>query len=148
MKRDLRIERTYAHSPERVWRALTDPRALAEWLMANDFEARVGHTFQFRDRPRGPWDGIVHCEVVECEAPRRLAYTWRGNTGLDTRVTWTLEPAGAGTRLTLEHTGFEGFGEVLLSFMMGAGWKKMLRKKLEGVIARGEFKTSTAPAGC
>jgi uncharacterized protein YndB with AHSA1/START domain len=39
---------TYPHPPEKVWRALTDPQAIAQWLMKNNFEARVGHKFQFR----------------------------------------------------------------------------------------------------
>jgi uncharacterized protein YndB with AHSA1/START domain len=141
------------HPPERVWRALTDSQAIAEWLMANDFEPRVGHKFQFRDRPRGSWDGIVYCEVVEVDEPRRLAYTWKGGKSLDTKVTWTLEAAAGGTRLVLEHNGFDGFGNVLLSFMMQAGWAKMLRGKLvraiERVSADGKFAPSaTAKVGC
>jgi uncharacterized protein YndB with AHSA1/START domain len=48
MNRDLRFEVTYPHPPEKVWRALTDPQAIAQWLMKNNFEARVGHKFQFR----------------------------------------------------------------------------------------------------
>ena len=78
MKRDLAFEVVYPHPVERVWRALTDRAALAEWPMANDFEPRVGHRFQFRTRPAPGFDGIVRCEVVTLEEPRRLAYTWQG----------------------------------------------------------------------
>jgi len=80
MTRDLRFEIVYPHPPERVWRALTDPRALADWLIDNDSEPRAGHRFQFRTRPAPGFDGVVRCEVVEVEAPYRLAYTWLGGS--------------------------------------------------------------------
>ncbi len=96
------------HAPEQVWRALTEAGALAEWLMPNDFKPRLGHQFRFRPR-RGRDRGLrgeVRCEVVELEAPRRLAYTWREQPEqTPDLVTWTLEPVEAGTRLRLEHTG-------------------------------------------
>jgi uncharacterized protein YndB with AHSA1/START domain len=135
MKRDIVIEKLLAHPPERVWRALTDSRVIAEWLMENDFEPRVGHKFQFRDRPRPGWDGIAHCEVLTCEAPRKLSYSWRGGP-IDTVLTLTLEPAAGGTRLLLEHRGFAGLPAVMVSFMMGAGWKKILRKRFPELVAR------------
>src|SRR5947208_1487503 len=62
---DIIREAVYPHPPERVWQALTDPAALAAWLMPNDFKPQVGHKFQFRvpKPPRG-WRGIVDCEVL------------------------------------------------------------------------------------
>jgi uncharacterized protein YndB with AHSA1/START domain len=139
MKRDLKLERTYAHAPERVWRALTDPRAVSTWLMENDFQPTLGHTFTFRARPQPGWDGVTYCEVTEIDPPRRLAYKWRGGAKgkpatLDTVVRFTLEPVAGGTKLLLEHNGFDGFKAVLLSFMMKAGWAKMLREKLPAVL--------------
>jgi uncharacterized protein YndB with AHSA1/START domain len=93
--------------PEKVWRALTDARALAQWLMPNDFHPRLGHRFRFtpeRDRKREN-GGAIQCEVVELEAPCRLAYTWRETpTEAPDLVTWVLEPVEAGTRVRLEHT--------------------------------------------
>jgi uncharacterized protein YndB with AHSA1/START domain len=141
MKRDLRLERVYPQSPERVWRALTDRRALSQWLMETDFEPTVGHRFTFRAKPQPGWDGVTYCEVIEIDPPRRLAYTWRGGSGkdkpltLDTVVRFTLAPEGTGTRLILEHTGFSGLKSVLVSFMMKAGWKKKLRTSLDAAIA-------------
>jgi uncharacterized protein YndB with AHSA1/START domain len=132
----IRVEATYPHPPERVWRALTDPRAIAEWLMPNDFEPRLGHRFQFRVANAKGWSGVVDCEVTELTPPRRLAYTWASDK-VDTRVSWTLEPSKEGTRLVLEHSGFKGVGQFLLRKMiMGPGWKKMLSKKLPQVIER------------
>src|SRR5713226_365222 len=108
MKRDIRIEVTYPYHPAQVWRALTDSAELAQWLMPNDFQPRLGHKFQFRTKPQPGWRGIVDCEVTELDEPRRLSYTWTGEPDKPgTRVTWTLEPIDGGTRLRLEHTGFE-----------------------------------------
>lgn len=135
MKRDLKLERVFPQAPDRVWRALTEPRAIARWLMDNDFQPVLGHRFTFRAKPQPGWDGVTYCEVIELDPPRRLAYTWRGGDGkagpptLDTIVRFTLAPEGGGTRLTLEHTGFSGLKSVLVSFMMKAGWKKMLARR-------------------
>jgi uncharacterized protein YndB with AHSA1/START domain len=132
---DVRLERVYAHPPERVWRALTDPQALAEWLMPNDFQPRVGHKFQFRAAPRGGWRGIVDCEVLEVDPPRRLSYLWQGDPkDRPTVVTWILEPTPEGTRLRLEHTGFRGLGGLFHKLLLGSGWKRMLRTSLPTVL--------------
>jgi uncharacterized protein YndB with AHSA1/START domain len=64
VRRDLHFEMYYPHAPEKVWRALTDRRAIERWLMPNDFELRVGHRFRFVSKPMGGWDGIVNCEVL------------------------------------------------------------------------------------
>jgi uncharacterized protein YndB with AHSA1/START domain len=90
---------------------------------------------------------VVHCQVTELDPPRCIAYTWRGGPGpdkpylLDTAVRFTLQPTHGGTRLLLEHTGFDGFRAVLVSFMLGSGWRKMMHGKLSRIVAamsRGE----------
>jgi uncharacterized protein YndB with AHSA1/START domain len=145
MKRDLKFQVEYDHPIERVWQAITSREAIAQWLMQNDFEPRVGHKFQFRTKPQGGWDGIVHCEVLECEPPRRLAYTWKSNM-LDTVLRITLEPLGANrTRLILEHQGFRGMKAVLLSFLLGSGWGRILRQAIPAVMARMDGAGSPAP---
>lgn len=125
-------EITYAHPPHRVWRALTDPKILAAWLMESDIEPRVGHRFQFRTKPAPGFDGIVHAEVLEADPPKRLVYSWAGGPSMKhkTRVEWTLIPVngGAGTLLRLKHSGFEGIGGFFLRAMMGGGWGKKLTK--------------------
>ncbi len=141
MKRDLRLERTYPHPPEHVWRALTDPTALAAWLMPNDFEPRVGHKFTFRTKPAPGFDGTVYCEVTDFDPPRRIGYTWRGGQGrgpltLDTHLSFTLEPVPGGTRLRLEHTGFLGARAVAVSFLLGSGWNKILSERLPALLDR------------
>lgn len=147
MKRNLKLEQHYKQPPEVVWKALTDPALVGRWLMPMEgFRPRKGTRFQLRSpQMMSSWNGVVDCEVLEAEAPRKLVYTFRGQ-GMDgkpnedfstTTVTWTLEPtrtAGGGTVLRLEHTGFEGFKSVLLSFMMGMGWKKKLRDDVADLV--------------
>jgi uncharacterized protein YndB with AHSA1/START domain len=108
------IERILPHPPEKIWRVLTTSELISEWLMPNDFQPAVGHKFSFRTQPWGNWNGVVDAEVLECDPPRRLRYSWVSGTtgeaghgsGLDTVVTWTLTPAEGGTRLHMEHDGF------------------------------------------
>jgi uncharacterized protein YndB with AHSA1/START domain len=126
----IRKEMSYPHPPERVWKMLTTPRLLEMWLMqAESFEAKVGCRFRFRTKPAPGFDGIIYCEIVEATPPTRLAYTWASGKmrARPTLVTWTLQPDGTGTRLTLEHGGFRGVGGLLLRTMLGRGWGHKLR---------------------
>ena len=125
---------------EQVWRALTDSTALAEWMFPNNFAPRVGHhfTFQVPPNPKVGFDGlVVRCEVLECEPPSRLAFSWSaGGPVVDTRVSFLLEPEGDGTRVLFEHSGFDvsqPWGEQALR---GAefGWATML-KQFSAVVA-------------
>lgn len=138
MNDEIRLEQFYPHPPDRIWQALTDTAALADWLMPNDFEPRVGHKFQFRFKPMPGWRGFVECEVIELDEPRRLAYTWLGDADWTqpTVVTWTLQAVEAGTLLRLEHTGFEKPWGPKVSAMLGQGWKKMLAEKIPQVLGR------------
>ena len=122
------VEREIAHPPEKIWRALTQPHLIAEWLMKNDFQPVVGHHFDFS----AEW-GSVSCEVLEIEAPRSLSYSW-GDHELKTGVTWTLAPAGAGTLLRMEQTGFRPDQP---RYFHGArsGWPRFLAA-LEELLAR------------
>jgi YD repeat-containing protein len=95
------VEREMPFPPEKIWRALTQPHLMAEWLMKSDFRPEVGHGFNFE----ASW-GVLDCEVLEVEPQRTLAYTWNG-LGLVSTVTWTLEPSARGTRLRMEQVGFK-----------------------------------------
>ena len=124
---------------EQVWRALTDSTALAQWMFPNDFAPRVGHqfTFQVPPNPKAGFDGmVIRCEVLECEPPGRLAFSWSAGGLVGTRVSFRLEPDGEGTRVLFEHSGFDvsqPWGE---QAFRGAdfGWAKML-KQLSAVVA-------------
>ena len=97
------------HPPGKVWRALTDPALLAEWLLpVVGFEPQPGAAFKFTTQPQAGWDGVVNCRVREIEAQKKLSYTWvAGENWLDTVVTFTLTPTPSGTRLSLVQTGFK-----------------------------------------
>jgi uncharacterized protein YndB with AHSA1/START domain len=132
------LEYTYAYAIEHVWAALTDPAELAEWLMPGDFKAVVGHKVTFRCDPQPEFDGTVEVEVLTVDKPRRLSYSWKtSNMKKPTTVTFILSPTrNGGTRLRLEHTGFEGdSGRMMLPLFKG-GWGHKLSSQLEPVIAR------------
>lgn len=94
------------HPPAKVWRALTEPALLAQWLLTVvDFRLEPGATFKFMRPPMPEWDGIVHCRLLEAEPHLRLKYTWLVGE-LDTIVTFTLTPTATGTHLALLHEGF------------------------------------------
>ena len=95
------------HQPEKVWRALTEPALLTEWLLpVLDLELEQGAAFTFKTQPVGGWDGVVNCRMLEIEAHKKLSYAWVVGD-MDTVVTFTLTPTASGTRLTLLHTGFK-----------------------------------------
>jgi uncharacterized protein YndB with AHSA1/START domain len=122
------LELELHHPPEKVWRALTDPALLAEWLLPiveREVALKPGVSFTFKTQPYPGWDGTVRCSVLEIEALRKLSYTWVvGDMGLNTVVTFTLTPTETGTRLTLLQSGFESHQKQNFG---GArhGWKKM-----------------------
>jgi uncharacterized protein YndB with AHSA1/START domain len=119
------------HPPEKVWRALTDPRLLSQWLLpVLDFELRPGAAFKFKaDWEQPDWDGIVNCRLVEIETYRKLSYRWTASD-LDTVVTFTLSPTASGTRLSLVQSGFEAHHKQAFG---GAryGWKLMGQKLID-----------------
>jgi uncharacterized protein YndB with AHSA1/START domain len=94
------VEREIPYPPEKIWRALTQPQLIEEWLMKNDFQPVVGHSFNFR----ADW-GAVDCRVEAVEPNKTLSYTW-GAFGLESIVTWTLTPTATGTHLRMEQSGF------------------------------------------
>src|SRR5215207_873277 len=78
------------HAPEKVWRALTDPALLAEWLLpVVELELQPGAEFTLQAPPQPGWDGKVNCRLLEIEARRKLSYTWTVGE-IDTVVTFGL----------------------------------------------------------
>ncbi|HRD29821.1 MAG TPA: SRPBCC domain-containing protein [Caulobacter sp.] len=105
--RSVIVERDFAHQPEKLWRALTQPHLIEAWLMKNDFAPAIGHRFNLR----GEWGGVLDCEVLALEPPRRLAFSWdfvHEDPAFDLRsvVTFTLTPTATGTHLRVEQAGF------------------------------------------
>lgn len=95
------------HPPAKVWRALTEPTLLSEWLLPTiGFELDPGAAFRFQTDPYPGWDGTVTCQILEIEPERKLSYTWTVPF-LDTVVTFTLTPTATGTRLSIVQVGFK-----------------------------------------
>ena len=115
--RSVVVEREIPFPPEKIWRALTQPHLIAEWLMTNDFMPAVDHRFTLR----GDW-GSVDCRVLAIAPNTSLSYTWDA-LGLVSVVTWTLTPTSKGTRLRMEQSGFRPDQE---QAYQGAkyGWQK------------------------
>jgi uncharacterized protein YndB with AHSA1/START domain len=97
------------HSPAKVWRALTEPELLMQWLLpAIGLKLEPGAAFSFKTQPYPGWDGTVTCRFVEIEPQRKLSYSWAvGDMFIDTVVTFTLTPTATGTRLSLLQSGFK-----------------------------------------
>ena len=133
--RSVTVEREMPHPPEKLWRALTQPHLIEEWLMKNDFAPTIGHRFNLR----GEWGGVLDCEVLEIEPNETLSYSWDfahddPAFALKSVVTFTLTPTARGTLLRVEQTGFrpdqkQAFGGAKL------GWQQFLGK-LEELTAR------------
>jgi uncharacterized protein YndB with AHSA1/START domain len=135
---DIVMEQTYPYSPEQVWEALTDPGALAEWLMPGDFRAVVGHKVEFRCAPHGEFDGVVQVQVLHADRPRKLSYSWKaGDIRTPTVVTYLLTPLPNGhTRLRLEHTGFTADNGRFMHPLLKGGWVDKIRRDLPRVLER------------
>ncbi|MCP3469560.1 SRPBCC domain-containing protein [Bradyrhizobium sp. CCGUVB1N3] len=135
--RSVVVEREFAHPPEKLWRALTQPHLISEWLMKNDFVPVVGHRFNLT----GEWGGVLDCEVLTIEPNKALAYTWNfahqdAAYNLESVVTFTLTPTRGGTLLRVEQVGFrpdqkQAYGGA------HAGWKQFLAK-LEEVLPQAD----------
>jgi uncharacterized protein YndB with AHSA1/START domain len=135
--RSVIIEREFLFPAEKIWRALTQPHLIEEWLMKNDFKPAAGHRFNLR----GDWGGVLDCEVLTVEPDRTLAYTWNfahadAAYNLKSVVTFTLTPTSTGTRLRMEQIGFrpdqkQAYGGAK------AGWTQFFGK-LEELLARTE----------
>jgi len=122
------VEREIPHPPEKIWRALTQPHLIQDWLMKNDFRPVVGHHFNFR----ADW-GAVDCQVLAVEPNKTLSYTWAAYD-LKSVVTWTLTPTSAGTHLRMEQSGFRPDQRQAYQGAKG-GWPRFFAA-LERVLAR------------
>jgi uncharacterized protein YndB with AHSA1/START domain len=122
------VEREIPFPPEKIWRALTQPHLIEEWLMKNNFEPIVGHHFNLR----ADW-GAVDCQVLEVEPHKTLSYTW-GAYDLRSIVTWTLTPTSKGTHLRMEQSGFRPDQQRYYQGAKG-GWPRFVAT-LEQVVAR------------
>jgi uncharacterized protein YndB with AHSA1/START domain len=145
--RSIVVERALPFPPEKVWKALTRAELVSRWLMPTDFRLEAGATFTFTTRPMGDWDGVVRCEVQEVRPCELLRYSWAGGPSrsrLDTVVTWTITPAGEGSHVRMEHTGFRPEDEPAYA-AMSPGWTRVV-ERLDQSIAADEAGIPFEPA--
>ncbi len=131
------VEREIPFPPEKLWRALTQPHLIEEWLMKNDFRPVVGHRFNLR----GEWGGVLDCEVLAIEPHKTLSYRWDfahddPAYGMKSVVTFTLTATAKGTHLRMEQSGFrpdqkQAFGGAK------AGWQQFFTN-LEQLLAKSD----------
>jgi uncharacterized protein YndB with AHSA1/START domain len=122
------VEREVPFPPEKIWRALTQPQLIEEWLMKNDFKPVVDHRFNLR----ADW-GAVDGQVLAVEPNKTLSYTWAAY-GLASVVTWTLTPTSKGTHLRMEQSGFRPDQKQAYHGAKG-GWQQFFAA-LEQLLAR------------
>ena len=139
---EIHLVRDYPHSPEKVWRAVTDPALIPLWTATGaggrteGFATVVGTRFQFIGKPKPGWNGVVDCEVLEVDEPSLLRWSWTDtSTGDTTQVVYRIEPREGGTRLSYEHTGFTGVGGFFMAQLLGHVRRKMLNQGLAAVLA-------------
>lgn len=133
---DIVVEEVFPHAPETIWKTLTTGELMARWsnMKPTGFEAKKGARFTLQTSPAGPWDGVIHLEVLEVIPNERLSYTWCGGhesntqygSRLDTVVTFTLTKVAGGTKLRLVHSGFATPKNDYAFRNLGNGWKTVV----------------------
>jgi uncharacterized protein YndB with AHSA1/START domain len=137
MQNDIHQTWFFQQSPSEVWEYLTQPELIEQWLMKTDFQPIPGFKFRFTfvAKPGSPYEGVVHCEVLEVKPFTTLSYSWNGSTqdksrNFNSTVIWTLSPKENGTELQLQHNGL-AFPEDILNHT--SGWNSCLKKFEENI---------------
>lgn len=143
----VRLERTIAASPDRVYRAWIDPALLARWMAPGPFDLtraevdeRIGGHYRIwhADAASGAAMGGFEAEIIELVPAQRVVFRW-GFVGpersdgpvYDSRLTVTFAPApGGATLLTLVHERLGALAAALpeAAANVGAGWADVLDK--------------------
>ncbi|TWT15424.1 SRPBCC domain-containing protein [Reyranella sp. CPCC 100927] len=101
----LLIERTLRHSPERVWRAITNADEIARWFFPILFAPVVGHAFRITGQAVPGWRGWTDCAVLAIEPPHRMVWSFTCTDGAPTIVSFEIAPHAEGCRLRISHRG-------------------------------------------
>ena len=124
---------------ETVWSFITESAKLAEWFHPAAADLEFGKPYALLGDASDPESKMAWGEVLTFDKPSTLVYTFSlkpMGEGVTT-VSWTLEEAAGGTRLTIVHEGIDeatkdaGYGFL---FALDAGWDKHF-EKLRAVAA-------------
>jgi len=118
-----------AASPEKLWKALIDPKVTAQyWQHENISDWKPGSKWEHRESNKERTLKLVG-KVIESSPPRRLVVTWAfpadaAHEEKHSRVTFEIEPLGNLGRLTVTHDRLEPDSEMLKGITKG--WPKVL----------------------
>lgn len=93
-----RLTRFLEHDQQAVWRLLTDPERLVEWLAPGTIELRLGGAAKLNFTDSGT---VIDSTVTAFEAPRLIEYSWSSPGEPLRPVRWETEAVEGGTQLTL-----------------------------------------------
>lgn len=126
----IRVDQFVAAPPAKVWRLLTEPALMRLWWAEGQVAAVVGHQFTLDM----PGYGKQPCTVLEVNPPHLFVYTFTAAWTL----TWRLEAEGEGTRVFLEHSGFDlNDNRMVQAFeRMGTGWRDVVLPRLAQTAAQ------------
>lgn len=125
---------------ERVWRALTEPQLVAQWMGCLRFRPEAGHIFYLQpDRERRAADdveGAIACRIESVDAPRRLSFSWGFPDAPDTFVDIRLRNIAGGTHVRLVHSGWDQFDDHETEGVrggLGRAWHSVALPRLRAV---------------
>lgn len=128
-------------SRDTVWSFLTEAEKLALWFHPARSDLVEGEDYALLGKSDdGAEQELCWGKVIKMEAPESMVWSFTVGplSGAMTTVTWTLQPAGDGTQLTLVHEGIsEAAGEAALGLLMAldAGWDEHFAKLRSSVSA-------------
>lgn len=125
----VKVDQFIAAAPAQVWSAITTPEGLARWWVPGNIQPSAGHEFELEM----PGWGNIPCKVLGVEPGHRFDYTFANWT-----LRWTVVPEGEGTRLILEHEGFDlSDPQHRFAFEnMGPGWRDEVLPRLATDLER------------
>jgi uncharacterized protein YndB with AHSA1/START domain len=129
---------------EQVWRALTQPGLVSQWMGCLRFRPAAGHVFYLQpDRAMRMADdvtGAIACRIEVLDAPRRLTFSWGVPDIPDTWVELRLRRIPGGTHVRLTHSGwdqFDAWDSEDLRGGMGRAWHTVALPALKAVAEAG-----------
>ena len=135
MNNSIILEKSYKYDKEIIWKALTDKKYIAKWLMDTDFKLEKDLDFKLIDKNAKGWDGVVHCKLIDFEENKKLVYRWNNDKSeTATIVEFTIEQNGEETSLKINHTGFKGIKGQFTKIVLASGWNRMMKNKIELVL--------------